>query len=367
MFDISADLDYLIQSMGKQVKVNSKDCKAIISDFDKLNSKYKIISKSELQTGDIVEVGNTKYIIISDVGFKDFYYKAIMQKVNHNVKFNFAGQVKQFDAIIETKVFDTTTERYFELVDNEILIILQHNSDTGKIQLNQRFIKFNNAWKVKSINKVQKGLVILTCESDLINQNDDVVNEIANRWDYEQKYTITIINKPSSLYIGDTIQLQVQVKDSNNQVVSKTLQFTSSDSAVATINETGLITAVGVGTVTITVSLVDDTSIKDTFTLEVKQQVQQHSYTATLSGNDTITKGLTRTYTAKLYDFGVEVTGAQFNFSISDTTNAQITSTTNNTVTVKAINSGYTIVITATWTGDLNVKATKQVTTTSGF
>lgn len=366
MFDISADLDYLINQVGKQVKINGKDTKAIISDFDKLNQKYKIISKTELQTGDIVEVDNTKYIIISDIGFKDFYYKAIMQKVNHSAKFNFSGQIKVFDAIIETKVFDTTTERYFELVDNEILIILQHNSDTEKIQLGQRIIKFNQVWKVKSINLTQKGLVILTMESDLINSNDDLINEIADRWLYEQKYTITILNKQTSMYVGDIIQLQVQVKDSNNNIVSKQLQFTSSDSNIATINE-GLITAVRVGTTTITVALVDDTTIKDTFTLEVKQQQEQHSYSATLTGSDTITKNLTRTYTAKLYDFGVEVTGAQFNFSISDTTNAQITSTTNNTVTVKAINSGYTIVITATWTGDSNVKATKTVTTTSGF
>ncbi|GFR36055.1 hypothetical protein [Thermobrachium celere] len=274
MLNISSDLDYLLDVMGKQIKINSTTSKAIISNFDTYNSKYKIITKTEIKTGDLIEWNDEKYLIISEISKKEFYFKAIMQKINHKIKLNFNGQIKVFDSIIIDKVYSTEQENYLQLLDNQILVILQDNADTKQIQLGQRIIKFNQAWKVKNIKLIQNGIVELLVETDLVQTDDDLINEIANY-------------KP--------------------------------------------------------------------------QQPPVTNYSVTFEGSDTIKVNYTQTYTAKLLNNGVEVTGATFTFAIDDTTNAQITSTTANTVTVKCLNASNTYVtITAMWSNDSSVKATKQ-------
>ena len=65
--------------------------------------------------------------------------------------------------------------------------------------------------------------------------------------------TVAVTLAPSSIYIGQTTQASAVTKDaSGNTLVGRTIAWTSSSSSVATVNSNGLVTAVGVGTVSIT-------------------------------------------------------------------------------------------------------------------
>lgn len=63
---------------------------------------------------------------------------------------------------------------------------------------------------------------------------------------------VTVSPKTNNLEVGATRQLNVTIEPSD---IESTATYTSSDDEVASISESGLITAIGVGTATITVEV----------------------------------------------------------------------------------------------------------------
>jgi hypothetical protein len=126
------------------------------------------------------------------------------------VAFNWSGNIKWFDCIEESKVLDVDTGTYISVASGNIYITVQYNSDTRNIALNQRFYVTNQPFKVTGIDKSQEGLIKFNCAMDLIDTvNDDVENNIVDRWRYEtgHTYTLTIINgETANVLINDIIQ-----------------------------------------------------------------------------------------------------------------------------------------------------------------
>lgn len=67
--------------------------------------------------------------------------------------------------------------------------------------------------------------------------------------------SVAISNQNDMLYAGNTLQLNGSVSPSN--ATNQNVNWSSSNNAVATVNASGLVTAVGVGTVNITITSVD--------------------------------------------------------------------------------------------------------------
>lgn len=83
--------------------------------------------------------------------------------------------------------------------------------------------------------------------------------------------SITAKNVPSSINAGDTATLEASVYPANAE--DKTISWESSDTSVLTVSSTGALTAVGVGTATITAKTSRGTSKK--FTITVNEVVAQ--------------------------------------------------------------------------------------------
>ena len=91
--------------------------------------------------------------------------------------------------------------------------------------------------------------------------------------------SVTVLQPVTSIYINsnptlgalETYQLSASVypSDANN----KTLIWTSSDTAVATVSNTGLVTAIGKGTATITATATDGSEVYDTCIVTVKNNL----------------------------------------------------------------------------------------------
>ncbi len=77
---------------------------------------------------------------------------------------------------------------------------------------------------------------------------------------------VTVSPKTNNLETGSTRQLNATVEPSN--ATNKSVTFTSTDDAVATVSSSGLVTAVAEGTATITVTT-DDGDHTDTATVNV--------------------------------------------------------------------------------------------------
>ena len=133
---------------------------------------------------------------------------ARMRKCSYRIAFNWSGNIKWFDCIEESKVFDITSGNYISVASGNIYVTVQYNPDTRNIALNQRFYVTNQPFMVTGIDKSQEGLIKLNCTLDAINTTyDDVENNIADRWKYEtlHAYTLAINNGDRQCPINDII------------------------------------------------------------------------------------------------------------------------------------------------------------------
>lgn len=150
-----------------------------------------------------------------------------------------------------------------------------------------------------------------------------------------------IIVSPTSktLTVGDTISIAHTLSPAN--VTDKTVNWSSSNTSVATVNSTGLVTAVGQGTASITASTPNGKSATVSITVNSKtipvEKLTLNNYALTLN------KGSASTLTATKYPTDAN-SGTGITFSSSNTSAATVNSSTG---LITAINPG-TAVITAT-------------------
>ena len=118
----------------------------------------------------------------------------------------------------------------------------------------------------------------------------------------EQNIHVTSVelNKTyDELEIGKTTQLTATVYPSN--ATNKTVSWTSSNSSIATVSTSGLVTAKGVGTATITCSAKDSGSAKATCTIKVKEKEVQVTRIELNKTSDELEVGKTTQLTATVY------------------------------------------------------------------
>jgi len=317
----SNDYLYLLSMAGDDIYINNGTIpkKALINNLpvNRQADIRTIATKEEIKRGDLVNWDNEYWLIISEIGHKRYsYYKGIIQKCNYNIKFNFEGTIKQFPAIVDSRVFDVETNQYLSIPAGKIVVTMQSNVDSENINIGQRFIKMKQAWKVTGIDRTKNGLLMLYCDLDTITASDDVVNEVANAGDYV--YTLEITNgEIASIQENNTLQLTTQVKLNGNVVTDKTISFSCDNPSIASVDENGLVTAISTGECIITASLTDNPNIYDTISIIVTA-LSQHNYAVTISGNTQITKNYTSTYTATFTDNGVPITQESFFYITAD-------------------------------------------------
>jgi len=340
------DYLYLLSMAGDDIYINNDTMpkKALINNLpvNRQADIRTIATKEEIKRGDLINWDNEYWLIISEIGHKRYsYYKGIIQKCNYNIKFNFQGTIKQFPAIVDSRIFDIETNQYLSIPAGKIVVTIQDNADSTNIALNQRFIKMKQAWKVTGIDRTKNGLLMLWCDLDAIISSDDLVNEIANAGDYV--YTLEITNgETSSIQEGSTLQLNAVVKLNGEVVTDKAIIFNCDNTSIATVDDTGLVTAISAGECIITASLAENPNVYDTITITVTA-LPEHNYAVTISGNTSIVKNYTATYTATFTDNGLPIS-EQSEFwltaddGVSSTTLATIQSQdpTANTCVVKA-------------------------------
>ena len=305
------DYLYLLSMAGDDIYINNDTMpkKALINNLpvNRQADIRTIATTTEIKRGDLINWDNEYWLIISEIGQKRYsYYKGIIQKCNYNIKFNFQGTIKEFPAIVDSKVFDVETNQFFSVPAGKIVVTMQSNENSENITIGQRFIKMKTAWEVTGIDRTKNGLIILHCDLDMIDLSDDLENEIANAGDYV--YTLEITNgETANIQKTSTLQLNIQVKLNGNVVTDKTIIFSCDNTLIATVDENGLITGISAGECIITASLAENPNVYDTITITVTA-LPEHNYAVTISGSTSIIKTKTATYTATFTDNGVPIT-----------------------------------------------------------
>ena len=343
-------IDFLIFEKGEDILVNGIIQKALLFDVSEKPDYYndKIIQcKSILATGDIVEYNNLRYIITSQIEKDENSYRARIRKCSHRIAFNWLGNIRWFDCIEESKVFDISTGKFMSEALGNIFITVQYNSDTKNIALNQKFYVTNQPFKVTGIDKSQEGLIKYNCALDLISKSDDVENNIVARWKYEvpHTYTLTIINgDTANVLINNIIQLNLSATDNGTAVVNPVVTYTSSDPNIVSVDNTGKVMGIALGQAVISVKLTYHDAISDSITITTAETLT-HSYSIDITGNTTIKVGQSLSYVVHIYDNGSEVFDKSVVWSVRNqdgTTSpdySTITASTGNSVTLKANSS----------------------------
>ena len=366
--NIEDDFAYLQSLAGDDILINGKGFYKAIINYTKTNRDADIrtiSSMTELKRGDIITWDNEQWLIISEIGHKRFcYYKGIIQKVNYNIKFIFEdGIIREYPAIIESKIFDVESNQFFSLPTGKIIVLLQDNAESRMINIDNRFIKMNKAFKVVGDDRTDKGLIKLYCDLDMFSVDDDKINEVANYQTYKHTFTIDILNGNPltvNMLVVSEFDILTSCTDNGEVVTPDDIEYTVSDPLVGRMEGNKFI-CIGTGTTTLTASW---NGVSASITIVGILQ-EEHNYAVTISGSGTIDYNDTETYTALFTDNGSPTTKyAQWVLTDdygNPTSYATIQSQTDSTCTVKAgktINVYVNLTVAA---NDASCQATKRI------
>jgi hypothetical protein len=294
----------------------------------------------------------------------DFYKyvtaSAVVRRCNWILKwYNEFGKLQQEPCIVEYYKFTPMKN----IIDNQYMLIgekiryitLQNNSETYKILRNRRFIIDRIAYRVISTDSVTKpGLYLLTVQEHQINPSvDDLTNSVANAYG-NSVYTIDITNPDIVFSVGSTpIQLNTVVKLDGQVVTDTVVLYKSSNTSVATVNSSGIVSAVANGNAMITAYLYENDAVYDNLNVAV-YSIPVQNIVEVISGADSIQNGLTSQYSIYKIINGVQqsdsytfsLTGSGATMQIIDANHVNITANVDNgSVVLNAKNnvSGVTI------------------------
>lgn len=261
----NTDFSFMLSQLGKTVTINNVSRQALITNTT-LEQNYddkRITTLDSFSRGDIVIYNNAKYMVISEQNDKRYNkYKGIMRRLPFTIIFNHNCVYSYVDAYIESVTYGIKTNDFLSIATGTINVHMQDNEAASTIKLGDRFIVKSRAYKVTGIDKVdRKGICTITADVDSIDTaTDDLINDVAGG----KACTVTINTPDSLMESSQTLQLDYTAP------ANQTVLFESSKPSVATINTSGLITAIAEGTTTIKATLANNPQFTDSITVTVK-------------------------------------------------------------------------------------------------
>lgn len=160
--------------------------------------------------------------------------------------------------------------------NSKVTLIIQGNDNTHKIKKNDRFIFNSVPYSFKAINNFMQNdyvdnevpILFMELYLDQVQPSDDLVNNIANRYDYNYVLNIEQSNVEQIKGFSGTLTETVKY---NDNITNIPVVWSSSDTSVVTINSSGVYNIIGdVGTTaTITCSIDGNSNVKDTLTVKI--------------------------------------------------------------------------------------------------
>ncbi len=160
--------------------------------------------------------------------------------------------------------------------NSKVTLIIQGNDNTHKIKKNDRFIFNSVPYSFKAINNFMQNdyvdnevpILFMELYLDQVQPSDDLVNNIANRYDYNYVLNIEQSNVEQIKGFSGTLTETVKY---NDNITNIPVVWSSSDTSVVIINSSGVYNIIGdVGTTaTITCSIDGNSNVKDTLTVKI--------------------------------------------------------------------------------------------------
>ena len=223
-------------------------------------------------------------------------------------------------------------------------VICQYNEDTRHIDTNTRFILGSAAYRVTGYSDFETeftgdySTVRLLSFSVRYEEPNDVIDDMENHVAGGKTFAWYLgVSGMTSMIVGDTAQLSVQ-SVRNGVPVTSTAEhplnylWESSDESVLTVDENGLVTAIGEGSASVRVKLSQNTEYHANYWITVTASVDGVRFTSSVP--DSLQACQSTTITASYFEDGVE-TAYPISWSFSGAyQTAYSASTDGNTATV---------------------------------
>jgi len=257
---------------GYSVKIDNIITQVIIqSHLNPLNQgnidkKIHMPVESIVSTGSIIEWDSDYWIIVSNIDDLGAYKSASMVKSNNTLSFYSPSTLTihsipcYIDSNVRLYSMGAEDSKYISIPDSSIIVRVANTTITAEIERNDIFLLSNiDNYKVVDINSViEPGLIVFKME-----------------WCSEEQeipvHTISILNNtPLQITQSQPLILNVAVCEDGILLDSPpTYSFSSSDEEIATINDNGEVSALGLGIVTFTVVLDNDDTVSNSINVEI--------------------------------------------------------------------------------------------------
>jgi len=332
------DIQRYQSNEGKSVIIDNTTTQVIIQSHlnplneGKYDKKIHMPIETVVNTGSIVEWENNKWIIVSNIDNIQAYKTASMIKCNNTFTFyDSTSTLHTIPCIISKGLISLDEQKIISTLDSEIAVQISNTSITRQIPMNNTFKIGLRNYTITDINDITiPGLLLLKM----------VYSEVSQE---THTFVITILNGLNlSIQEDNTLQLNVNVTDNGVLLVNPTISYLSSDNLICTVNSSGLVTSVGIGSCTISASA---NGASEDIVIEVIAEEQSY-LTLEISGSTSIIKTYTKEYLSIFKNNGLPIV-KESSFWLTGidnlpTTLAIITSqnSVNNTCEIKGNNLG---------------------------
>jgi len=360
IFNDDSNFIYLLNAMGVEITINNIVVQALISNIkDKTIDYKKIKTIVEFKTGDIVTYQDSKWIIVSEVSKTNTIYKSTMRKCNNNLKYkvNLDGvdTIYSISCIAEKGTVSIDENKYFNTADNQLAInvpysLINYIQPIIDSTATLRFFINGKCWQVLGIDNIsqmnyeKQGVIIIKLESSLVRAEDNEEEGLAfnDPIIIVTPHTYAITSKNTNMTIENTrtspISGIVCTRD-GIEVISPTLTYVSSNEAIATIDSTGVISAIALGSTNITITYFN---VSVTIAIAIIEKVELYS----LVGNSSVNEAISQNY--KMVNESQVDSTLEYTFSISDITLATIESSGINFINLLGANIEGVVILSAT-------------------
>jgi uncharacterized protein YjdB len=314
--------------------------------FRKNSDKNKLVNRLSIfyplncgiHAGQLLNYGTKHFLTLNQETIENnVYYKsdivetnAVINTVQDGIEVNMPVYVYDVsDALFEGN-------NYISYISGTFHIVAETNPTMTSLQINDTFYIIEKY--VKVVNTFNKdNITNIYCQIELESNT----------------YTVTITAN-DTYHRGETAQFTATAKQNDNPVENPQILWESSDSSLATVDSTGLVTFLADGNVSITATWVTH-NVSDTKAVAI---TEPDTYSLVVNGEDSYTTGDTPTLTATAQTNGITDDTATITWISSDSNIATIDSTG----LVTFLTAGE-VTFTATWV-EHDITATKAVTVT---
>lgn len=267
---------------------------------------------TDIKIGTIFTLKGENYLVISQDGIESNVYYTSMA-VRCDTKFSvYISENNYMDipcAVISDK-YTLTHNSTISMISGSVTVYTGLNAYSKKMEVNNAYYNFGGYYKVGN-TFYNNGLAYVYMTREAMPNTDT--------------YSLTY-NGVASLSLSDgTYQLSYTAIKNGTVVNNPTLSYTVSDNMIATVSDTGLLTMIAAGNVTVTAKWTDGNNTTCSTDIAIADTSDPNppviTGTTVITGNTNLKNGYTRTYTATFYDNSENaVDGITAVWSITDCT-----------------------------------------------